>query len=278
MRVNLHTHSTESDGKLSPKELVLKLHKNKVEVMALTDHDSIEGLNEAKTQSDKLGIDFINGIEFSTDMRELNIDFIDPSDTTMHLLGLGFNYMKLYNILHNRKLAKRKRVDDLIIALKNDGYKLDDNLCNNKRTHVANSLVQNGCAINVQDAFNNIINNYYDRTIDTTKVSDVVRMIHGANGLVIWAHPYEILKGEKITLDIKQIETICRKLKDFNVDGIEAYYYNYPKTQRDKLKSLLVKYDFISSCGTDYHAKYDDESPYYDINEKCIEEILNLKE
>ena len=276
MRVNLHTHSTESDGILKPPDLIRRLHKNKVKFISLTDHDSIEGLNEAKAESDKLGIKFINGIEFSTDISELNIDFLDTRDTTIHMLGLGFDYDKLYSILHDRKIAKRKRVDKLNIELKNKGYKLDDNNSNNKRTYVAKSLVGNGYATNIQEAFNNIINHYYDRTIDSTKVSDVVKMIHNAKGVVIWAHPYEILKGEKINLTINQIDKICNKLKEFNVDGIEAYYYNYSESQKEDLIKLQNKYNFISSCGTDDHAKNVEEMPYYEIEESLIKEVLEL--
>lgn len=91
MRVNLHTHSNASDGKLSPSNLIDKLACNNIEIIALTDHDTINGIEEAKIKADLHGIKFINGIEISTSINGLGLDFLDENKHSIHLLGINFD-------------------------------------------------------------------------------------------------------------------------------------------------------------------------------------------
>ena len=103
MKVNLHTHSNHSDGKLTPSQLINRLAENNVEVVALTDHDTISGIMEAKKQANNKGIMFINGIEISTKINGLDLGFLDENRHTLHLLGLGYDYNILHYIFSKKK-------------------------------------------------------------------------------------------------------------------------------------------------------------------------------
>src|SRR5690554_1604975 len=124
MRINLHTHSTHSDGKLNVEELINKLYLDNVEVFALTDHDTISGILEAKELSLKYGIKMINGIEISTRINDLDIPFLNSEIHTFHMLGLDFDYNKLkkeYDEIEKNKLNKLKLLNENLIY---EGFKI----------------------------------------------------------------------------------------------------------------------------------------------------------
>ena len=279
IRVNLHTHSTKSDGKLKPSELVERLYSDGVKVISLTDHDTICGLNEAKKTARKLNMGFISGIEISTDISELKVDFLDSINNTIHLLGLGFDIEKFQRFMNEKQEEKIARIKHLIIQLNEDGYNIIPKDIIKKKSDVAKLLVDHGYATDAQDAFNSIINNYYDRHIDNYRFSDVINIMHSCGGVVIWAHPFEILLGiYKQSISINQIDLMCGILKPHDIDGIEVYYGKYTPEQKKQLKKLKDKYNFISSAGTDYHAKSSNEKTYYEIDQNLIEEVLKLKD
>lgn len=279
IKVNLHTHSNKSDGVMTPYELVRKLHRDGVEVVSLTDHDTISGLAEATKTAREFNLGFINGIEISTDISELKVDFLDSINNTIHLLGLGFDIEKFNRFTSEREQAKIARIKQLIVQLNEAGYYIVPKNIIKKKSEVAKLLVNRGYATNVQDAFNRIINNFYNRHIDNFKVSDAINIIHSSGGVVIWAHPFEILLGiKKQSISINQIDLMCERLKSYNIDGIETYYRNYSSEQKMQLKKIKDKYNFISSAGTDYHAKSSSEKSYYEIDRKLIKEVIKLKD
>lgn len=228
MRVNFHTHSTMSDGRLSPRRLVSKLASDKVEVFALTDHDTLDGLKEARKAATKKGIYFINGIEITTKINGLKIDLPNFDLYTLHILALGFDFERLTNSFAEGA-HKRIPVDGL-----------------------------------------------YNQHLDCFEIRDVVRMVHAAGGLVIWAHPYEILFDLiKRRTDENTIAKISSELKRVGVDGIESFYSRYNDNQLKFLRELQSKHKFIASAGTDYHAVYEGDETYVDIDASSIPEILS---
>lgn len=275
IRVNLHTHSTISDGLLNPKDLVKVLHDSGVKVFALTDHDKINGLVEAKAAADYYDMQFVTGIEISTRTGDLNLNFLNPNVHSIHLLGLGFDMNELMGIYQKRESIKSEKLSLLNRLLIDRGYNLPiiDNI--KKKTQIAEALIDNGYASSIQDAFNDIINHFYDRWTDELGVIEAVKMIHQSKGTIIWAHPYEILENNnKIALTEIQIDQICYQLKQLNIDGIEVYYKRYSDNQITYLKSIKEKYGFISSAGTDYHAKEYELSTYIDVNIVDIKGVI----
>jgi len=192
MKVNLHTHSTASDGLLSPKDLIKRLALDQVEVCALTDHDSIKGIKEAQQEAFLHNIRFINGVEISTKIDDLEIEFLDENIHTLHILALNFDYEMLSSLFNDREKDKINRLRKLVEELKHDGYYLDITLPIVKKTQIALQLVKHDYAEDIQMAFNTIINRYYDRNQDNMTIDTVVDMVHKTGGKVIWAHPFEI--------------------------------------------------------------------------------------
>lgn len=274
MKVNLHTHSTFSDGLLTPKDLVITLKEVGVELIALTDHDSISGLIDAKKEADKLGIRFINGIEMSSKVSDLKIDFLDPNEHTLHLLGLGFEYDKIVTLLNEKKELKNKRLIELNNLLIKEGYQISIIQDLEKRTQIANELIRKNYANNLDKAFE-IINIYYERWQDEFTIKEAIRFIHQSGGYIIWAHPFEILEGRtKFVLVENQIEQILKQLVSLGLDGIEVYYEKYNQKQVEYLKKLMNKYNLITSAGTDYHAKPNQPVKFIDVEAKSIKEFL----
>ncbi len=276
MKVNLHTHSTISDGRLSPKDLVEKLHQDGVKIFALTDHDKLDGINEAKEQAAEYEMKLITGIEISTRIFDLGISFLDEKIHTIHMLALNFNYETLkqsYQDIDKNKANKLGELNEQLIDL---GYQIPRFVNLTRRVTIANALVTHGYAKSEEQAFEEIINKHYDRWSDNLGVKDVVRMVHNAGGKLLWAHPYEILENvSKCTLNESQIEEIARKLKLLGVDGIEVYYQKYKPEQIDFLKDIQKKYDFICSCGTDYHARDSQPITFVDIDLNLIKAVIS---
>lgn len=275
MKVNLHTHSNVSDGTLTPKELVQKLHNDGLDVFALTDHDRLDGLIIAREEAEKAGIKFINGIEISCNLTDIDLPFIDDT-SSVHLLGLNFNLDALKAIYQKRQTDKNKRLVVLLSKLLERGYdiKIDGPLV--KKTQIAEALVKSGYTKDIQTAFNEIINRYYERYIDNMTVKEAIQMIHDAQGKILWAHPFDILDGiVKRRINEEQVDKFCQIFKKLGVDGIEVYYQRFSDTQRAYLKSLQNKYQFIASAGTDYHAKPMHQPTYVEIEALLIKEVLS---
>jgi len=274
-KINLHTHSNVSDGLLSPKDLIKVLFDSGVKICALTDHDKVNGLLEAKREADRLGIQFITGIEISTRSYDLNIDFLNPEVHSFHMLGLGFDLNQLVETYQNKNRLKTEKLRLLFQLLIDKGFKLSSITNLNKKTQIAEALIDSGYANSLDEAFSNIINNYFDKRSDKICITEAVDMIHSAGGRIIWAHPYEILEGNcKKELTENQIESICSKLKSMNVDGIEVYYQKYNQNQISFLNDLKIKYGFIASGGTDYHGKSSQPNTYIEIDIFNVKEVL----
>ena len=275
MKVNLHTHSTVSDGKLSPNELVSRLHQDGVEIFALTDHDKLDGLPEAQKRANELGIKLINGIEITTRIFDINIPFLDESVFTLHMLGLNFDYNQLLGIYREIDALKAEKLRKLNQKLIDNGYAIPKFEHITRRVTLAKALVQCGYSKDEDTAFENIINPLYERWSDSVGVKTAVKMIHNAGGKLLWAHPFEILQNvQKYTLSESQIDYIADQLKLQGVDGIEVYYQKYNSNQVKFLKTIQKKYDFISSAGTDYHAKDSQPTTFIDIDHSLIQEVL----
>ena len=276
MKVNFHMHSNVSDGKLSPNQLIELAKNNQVKICSLTDHDSIDGLEEGKRIADKYSIRFINGIEISCHLNNLKIDFIEPHEDSIHLLGLNFDKEILKQIYIDRKDEKIKRIQNLVINLNNNGYDIQLPLLTDRKMLVAEKLVDKGYATNIQEAFENIINNYYSKYTDKMSVSEAIKMVHKAGGKIIWAHPFEIIKSiTKWSINEEQVEKLCKIFKLLGLDGIEVHYQHYDQNKRNYLDSLKNKFDFISSFGTDYHGKKKNEKISIEADKKSIEVLLS---
>ena len=190
MRIDLHVHSSASDGVFSPAEVVRKAHANGVEVMALTDHDTVSGLKEARKEAEKLGMRFIDGVELS----------VSWGGRTIHVVSLGPKKFEPYREL-SEKLSKQRDLRARTIASKFDAMgiyntyeqalELAGNGLNLSRRHFALALVQRGTVGTEDEAFEKYLRDEGPAFVKTQWMTlpEAMRFIRETEGVAVVAHP-----------------------------------------------------------------------------------------
>ena len=260
---DLHTHSTASDGKFSPKEVVKKAYDRGVKYLALTDHDTLSGIAEAKEEAEKLGLNFIPGIELSTTYK----------GETIHILGYfrGDDYKnpELNNYLEDIKKKRIARAHEIVKRLKEfNNIEIDVNevLKNGKdtiaRPHIAKAIIDAGYNYSKEYIFDNFIGDHCPAYIPANKLDseDGIKLLRKYNAVVVLAHPVLLKK-----LDIMDVLHL-----DF--DGIEGIYsLNTPEATENFLK-IVDKKGLITSCGSDSHGHEDDDAKHGILGSQSMEE------
>jgi len=276
MKTNLHIHTTVSDGRNTVEEVVNIMHSAGIEMMSITDHDRLDANSKAKEIATRYGIRYLNGIEISVSANGLIES--DTKDLSLHLLGYGFDLDSLESI--NRKMDIHK-VDvalRLYHQLIRDGYVIsyDPQSGILNRTLIARLLIQAKYASSLDEAFQSILDlNYSKYRIPKLDPNRAISMVHEAGGIVVWAHPHEIISGvTKMRIDHDQVESIVKQLKGFGLDGLEARYAKYDMDTISLLEDLASKYALCVTTGSDFHGKSDDEysllrSPVLEMGIQC---------
>lgn len=247
MLVDLHTHTTASDGKLKPSELVCMADKAGLSFLAITDHDTVSGIKEAKDtiKASNLSVSLVPGVELS----------IDSPGNEVHMLGLNIDpdNQKLKNRLHDFKEDREQRVYRIIDKLNALSYNVTiEDVVKQRaadtdtvgRPHIAAALVQKGYFGSLQDVFNKLL--YFGGPAYEThlkpSMKEAIELIHEAKGLSIIAHPYGIKDQNIIEEAIKA-----------GVDGIEVYYPEHTPEMMKHYHSMAKNYDLKISGGSDFH-------------------------
>ena len=246
--VDLHTHSTASDGTLSPSELVRYAVKHGVRVLALTDHDTLSGLTEAEDEARRVGLDFIPGVEISAEF--------EPG--TLHMLGYFVNSGDpvLENNLSRLREGRDHRNLIILEKLAALGYPLElkDVLRfaggqSVGRPHIADALVRKGYVKDRTEAFDRLLSKgapaYADKERMTPEVA--VSLILQAGGIPVLAHP------QYLYLDKNALAGFVSDLKSSGLAGIEAYYYSHSSEDVAFYRSLAQENGLLMTGGTDYH-------------------------
>lgn len=244
-RADLHTHSTFSDGVLSPTELIALAYRRGVRIMALTDHDTIEGLPEAfATTARYPDLTLIPGVEISTDIpgSEVHIlgHFIDWQDQEFQC--------RLQQMRQSRLGRARKMVDKLVALGKPVSWDRVQSLASEGaigRPHIARALVEAGHVATVNEAFDLYLNRNGPAYVQRERLAPakVVEMITAANGLPTLAHPRE-LDG---------LEELLSQLKTAGLIGMEVYYQDYSPEEVERLHAVADRFALIPLGGSDYH-------------------------
>ncbi|MBO7122117.1 MAG: PHP domain-containing protein [Treponema sp.] len=250
--VDLHTHSTASDGEKSPSELVFSAKESGLSVLALTDHDTLDGLEEAAAAAKKAGLIFVPGIE-------LNIEW--PTGE-FHLLGLGLKEISasmkaLAKALKDSRVERNKKI---FAALENDGldvnyeefaraqtaFHAEDSL---GRPHIAAYMVQKGIVKNRQKAFDKYLSNGTPFFVDFegADLTQAVKAILDSGGLPVIAHPLSLYVGWG------KIEEVLRGIKDAGVQGLEAWHPGAKENDCRRLEKMAREMGFFVTAGSDYH-------------------------
>ena len=248
--IDLHTHSTASDGTFSPGDLVNKAVSQKLKVLAITDHDTVAGLEEAKKAAQNQDIIFIPGIE-------LNIQW--PTGE-FHLLGLGLKQISddLNSIITYLQRQRETRNQKIVELLNKDGFEMTMTELIDRfetesigRPHIAQMMVEKGYVKQRQQAFDNFLGKgrkyYVDRA--GADLSMASKAIKNSGGVPVHAHPLSLY------LSINTLETTMEEIKAKGVMGLEAYHPAIRVSQGQQLEKIARKLDMFVTAGSDYHGK-----------------------
>lgn len=246
--IDLHVHSTFSDGTNTPKELVTLAKESGLSAFALTDHDTIAGLSSACIAAESAGIELIPGIELSTDYE----------GNEVHILGYYFNeknpafLKKLEEFIDSRNGRNEK----MVRLLQKEGFDITmEELCEEHpnsvitRAHFARYLVDHGMAKDISTVFSKYLGDNCRCYVPREKIDpfEAVSLIRLGGGVAFFAHPVLCRMNQN------RLKAFIAKLKDHGLTGIEAIYSaNSPEDERN-LKRLAREYDLLISGGSDYH-------------------------
>lgn len=245
--IDLHTHSTCSDGLLTPTALLTLAARRGLAAIALTDHDTVAGLDEALAHGTATGVEVISGIEISSGL----------NGVSLHILGYGFNHKhpgflafveKLQQARRNRNQGILERLQALGISITSEELTqiAGDQI---GRPHFARLLTKKGRAKNTQDAFSRYLKRGGPAFVEHVKplADEVISRITEANGLAILAHPACSDPG------LEKISALVAQLKDYGLAGLEAIYPTHSQKIYRFLQTLAAQHGLLLSGGTDYH-------------------------
>ncbi len=246
--IDLHTHSTASDGSLTPRALARAGHAAGLDVMALTDHDCAKGLDEFLDEAAKIGLTAVPGIELSAEV---------PSGQ-LHLVGLGFDHhapdlcSKFTKLLGGRD----ERNHAILAAFNQNGIDLTydevasyagDELIS--RVHFAQALIARGLASDLSDAFAKYLGKdalcYRDKFRYTP--AECIEMIRAAGGVVVMAHPLSLEP------DLTRLEPRIAELRDLGLAAMECFYSTYDFETTVALLRIAHRLNLVPSVGSDFH-------------------------
>jgi predicted metal-dependent phosphoesterase TrpH len=253
---DLHIHTNYSDGSWSPSEAVKYAKKLKLSAISITDHDCVDGIDEAIQEASKSCFEVIPGIELSAQIE-------NSKNKEIHILGYYIDYKSesLKKQIDIFKRARAQRADEILNKLQKAGIILQDlsfmKTLENKaigRLHFAKALIKEGFASNVSDAFNKYLS--FDKAAYVPKHSispaEAIKLILDSGGIPVIAHPYFISYADK---------DLFRSLAESGLKGIEVWHTKHPEHAVRKLLSIAKELDLLVTGGSDCHGPYKDEPP-----------------
>ena len=253
---DLHTHSAASDGTLPPAELVALAERRGLAALALTDHDTLDGLGEAAAAAERFGeLTFIGGVELSAARQKGHLHilgfYVDPANES------------ILQIADRLRRARQNRNPEMISRLQSMGMAitaeevaaaagaLPEHRRIIGRPHMAAVLVAKGYASDMNDAFDRYLGTgcpaYVGR--DRPTAAEAIAAIHDARGVAVVAHPSHLEFANHA-----QCDRIVRSLIDKGIDGLEAYHGDHTDAQTRLFLDLAGKYDLIVTGGSDFHS------------------------
>lgn len=248
-RIDLHTHTTISDGTMTPSQLVEYAKQKQLKAIAITDHDGIDGVSEAIKTGQIYGVEIVPSIEFATDY----------NGTELHILGHYIDYKneKLLNIIKDIQQNRHNRNKRMIDKLNNIGFdvSIDElyNIAKNKniitRAHFALLLLEKGYVKSREEAFQKYISPgcvaYVPRNLMSAK--DCIKLIQNFKGIPTLAHP------TLYKMNIDKIDLLIKDLTESGLKAVEAIYPLHTNQQEGDIKAIARKYNLKISGGTDFH-------------------------
>jgi len=249
MRIDLHSHTTCSDGTMTPTELVQHAIINRIDLLGLTDHDTISGWSEA-TSAIRGNFQLALGAEISC---------LTEDGESIHMLGLLFDgeYQPLQAALAISRDDRIPRMQKMIAKMAEDGIQITfEEVLKFKpegatlgRPHLADALVSKGIVKNRDEAFSNWLNNdskYYVSHVAPTPI-EAIKLIKDAGGVSIIAHPYSSLRDTKMT------SSHFASMKSAGLNGIEVDHRDHGSEQRENLRRIATELELLITGSSDFH-------------------------
>lgn len=253
--VDLHVHSTESDGTFTPEEVVLAAKEAGLSALALTDHDTASGVRKAQAAAEKCGIELIPGIELST---QYQIPSSKKEEKEVHVVGL---YIDPDNATLQQKTkefrdCRDSRNEKMVEALQKEGFSItmEALLAENPdsvitRANIARFLYDHGEIKSIQEAFDKYIGDGCKCYVGRFKITpmEAVALIHEAGGIAILAHPL------LYHLSSVNLQHLIDDMKAVGLNGIEAIYSTYTTGEEQLVKKIAAGNGLLISGGSDFH-------------------------
>jgi predicted metal-dependent phosphoesterase TrpH len=262
LRFDLQSHSTNSDGVLSAGEVVARAAEAGVELLALSDHDTIAGVSEAIAAGEELGLKVVSSVEISA------VDDGSPLPRELHILGYCIDHTgptmteKLAEFLADREQRTLRMRDGLLeVGFELDEAEIDERIAAGKpigRPHLAGAVLRapgnaERLAQEKIDDIGSLIRGYLIegrpafRLRQTPTVGEAVQAIHEAGGVAVWAHPFWDIE------DPREVLSTLERFKELGMDGVEAFYLTHDRPQTELLAARAAELDMLTTGSADFH-------------------------
>lgn len=243
--IDLHMHSTASDGTDTPEQLITKCAKLGLEYTSITDHDTIDAQVTAVAQAKKYGIPYLTGVEFSV-----------RHEGELHILGYGVDIKDQHFCaeLEDLRESRLERIDLILEKLHACNVPIQRadvvrNASGNTlgRPHVALALIEKGYAADFNEAFGKYLNEEGLAYVKRRKLNpnDAIQLILEAGGTAVLAHPKFIRT--------RNMEALVGEMKEMGLAGVEAYYPAHTDQEAQKYEGIAKKFGLLVTSGSDYH-------------------------
>ena len=239
--LELHCHTTFSDGSLTPQQLVERAVAKGVKALAITDHDTISGWDEARSAAQPHGLEIVPGIELSTMYNE----------RSMHILGFYPDPKKIEAPLYERIQGRHRRAQKMVDKLSELGFPIElppmPGTMAPGRPHIANALLAAGHVTSQQDAFQRFIGDDGPAYVPYEKFTaqEGIELLKSCGAVPVWAHPYLFRGGI--------VEKVLPELVKAGLMGVEVYHPQHSISEERVLEGFCEKYGLLMTGGSDYH-------------------------
>ncbi|KYC52612.1 MAG: DNA polymerase III PolC [Candidatus Methanofastidiosum methylothiophilum] len=268
MKVDLHVHTTASDGLLSPKDILAKAKDSGLNTLAIADHDTIDGIEEGIKAAKEKGIRLIPALEISA-----------RHEKQVHILGYFVDYTdpKFQSFVNKLKNSREERNEKMLKKLENFGFhitmeELKANAQGNiGRPHIADIMVKKGYVSNFGEAFEKYIGNGKPCYVPKERpdIRKSIEIIKKYKGVPVLAHPkYTFLENE-------ELENFVAYLSDIGLGGLEVFYSKHSKEEESQYLKLAEKYSLVPTAGSDYHREGDAFG--MELKKEYLEKLLSLQ-
>lgn len=254
-RIDLHTHSSFSDGSLSPRELVQLAKERRLRAIALTDHDTVAGLEEALEAGNELNVEVVPGVEISAQY--------PPG--TMHILGyyVHASHPELLEGLKKLQQARAARNPKIIQRLQALGLEitttevLDLSGGQVGRPHIAKALVNKGYVSSIDEAFSRYLKKGAVAYVEKFRFppKDAIALIRRAGGIAVLAHPFTLGMGKA-----EELALLVHELAKMGLEGIEVFYPGHTREMVMSYEDIAKRLGLICTGGSDFHGNFRDHS------------------